>query len=58
MAVRHRLGQAEAQIRDPSDIDLLALALAFSIPVWSQDQDFKTAGVPHFTTNDLLTMLA
>jgi predicted nucleic acid-binding protein len=31
--------------RDPHDADLLALAPAFAIPVWSNDSDFKDVGV-------------
>jgi predicted nucleic acid-binding protein len=36
--------------RDPHDVDLLALALAFAIPVWSNDSDFKDAAVEWYTT--------
>ena len=40
--------------RDPEDVDLLALALAFGVPVWSNDSDFKDAGVEWYTTARLL----
>ena len=36
--------------RDPDDVDLLALALAFGVPVWSNDSDFRDAGVEWYTT--------
>lgn len=43
--------------RDPEDAELLALALQFRIPVWSNDKDFKNAGVDLFTTESLLRHL-
>jgi predicted nucleic acid-binding protein len=43
--------------RDPHDVDLLALALTFAIPVWSNDSDFKDAGVEWYTTARLLRLL-
>jgi predicted nucleic acid-binding protein len=43
--------------RDPHDVDLLALALAFGIPVWSNDSDFKDVGVEWYTTARLLRRL-
>jgi len=43
--------------RDPDDIDLLALALAFGIPAWSNDSDFKDTGVEWYTTARLLRRL-
>jgi len=43
--------------RDPEDAELLALALHFKIPVWSNDKDFKSANVDLFTTGDLLRHL-
>ena len=43
--------------RDPDDVELLALALAFAIPVWSNDSDFKDAGVEWSTTARLLRRL-
>jgi predicted nucleic acid-binding protein len=30
---------------DPDDVDLLALALARGLPVWSNDNDFEDAGI-------------
>ena len=35
-------------------MDLLAFALAFGVPVWSNDSDFKDAGVEWYTTARLL----
>ena len=43
--------------RDPHDVDLLALALAFAVPVWSNDSDFTDTGVEWFTTARLLRRL-
>lgn len=43
--------------RDPDDVDLLALALAFAVPVWSNDSDFKDVGVEWYTTARLLRRL-
>ncbi len=43
--------------RDPDDVPLLALALAFGVPVWSNDNDFKDAGMEWYTTARLLRRL-
>ena len=43
--------------RDPDDVELLALALAFNIPVWSNDNDFEDTGVQWLTTEKLLRQL-
>jgi predicted nucleic acid-binding protein len=43
--------------RDPDDVEILALALHFDIPVWSNDKDFLDSGVQLFTTEDLLRKL-
>jgi len=40
--------------RDPDDVDLLALALALGVPVWSNDDDFRETGVAWYTTAQLL----
>jgi predicted nucleic acid-binding protein len=37
---RKRIGK-----RDPDDVELLALALHFKIPLWSNDRDFEGCGV-------------
>lgn len=50
--VRRRIGR-----RDPDDIDILALALHFGLPIWSNDNDFETAGVEWYPTADLLARL-
>ncbi len=54
-----KLPQALRQIgsRDPDDADLLALALQFRIPIWSNDKDFTSTKVQRFTTEDLLRHL-
>lgn len=43
--------------RDPDDVDLLALALHYRIPIWSNDRDFQIARVEVFTTENLLIRL-
>lgn len=43
--------------RDTDDIELLALALQFQIPIWSNDRDFEELGVELFTTEQLLREL-
>lgn len=51
-----KMGTAKQRIarRDPTDADLLALALHEAIPIWSQDPDFEGCGVKIYTTSDLL----
>jgi predicted nucleic acid-binding protein len=49
---KKRIGQ-----RDPDDTELLALALAFNLPVWSNDKDFEGTGVGWLTTKKLLRQL-
>jgi hypothetical protein len=53
------ISEAEKRIakRDPDDVELLALAMALSIPVWSNDRDFKGTGVEWLTTEALLKRL-
>lgn len=55
----HQIAEAERRIgeRDPDDLELLALALHFDIPVWSNDNDFEDAGVDWYTTAELLKKL-
>jgi predicted nucleic acid-binding protein len=43
--------------RDPDDVEILALALRFRLPVWSNDNDFEEAGVTWYTTASLLAIL-
>jgi predicted nucleic acid-binding protein len=43
--------------RDPDDVELLALALHFRIPIWSNDRDFEGLNVDLFTTESLLRHL-
>jgi predicted nucleic acid-binding protein len=40
--------------RDPEDWPTVALALARSLPIWSQDKDLEAAGVQVYNTGDLL----
>jgi predicted nucleic acid-binding protein len=49
---RRRIGR-----RDPDDIDILALALHFGLPIWSNDNDFEVAGIEWYTTANLLASL-
>ena len=49
---KKRIGQ-----RDPDDTELLALALAFELPAWSNDKDFEGTGVRWLTTKNLLRQL-
>lgn len=53
------LRQARRKIgkRDPDDVDILALALHFKIPLWSNDKDFVGTGAELVTTEDLLREL-
>lgn len=48
-------GQLSA--RDETDWPTLALALARSLPIWSQDKDFSVTSVKTFTTGILLDLL-
>jgi len=43
--------------RDPDDIDLLALALHWRVPIWSNDRDFENLNIDLFTTEALLRHL-
>ena len=43
--------------RDPDDVDILALAIHFHIPIWSNDKDFEDCGIQLDTTEDLLRKL-
>jgi predicted nucleic acid-binding protein len=44
--------------RDPDDVELLALALAFDCPIWSNDNDLKdVAEAKVFTTAVMLRRL-
>ena len=44
-------------VRNPDDVDLVALALHLGVPVWSNDNDFEDAGVEWYTTAGLLKKL-
>lgn len=43
--------------RDPDDVDVLALALHLSLPLWSNDNDFEETGIDWYTTAELLSKL-
>ncbi len=49
---RRRIGK-----RDPDDVELLALALHFQVPLWTNDNDFEECGVEWFTTAEVLKRL-
>ena len=53
---KNKLEMAYEEIgkRDPDDVDLLALALANNIPVWSDDRDFQDSSAQIFTTEDII----
>lgn len=45
--------------RDPKDVNILALALKFSTPLWSNDRDFENIpGLEVLATTDMLEKLA
>ena len=43
--------------RDPDDVDILALAIQFRVPLWSNDRDFEDSGIQRYTAEDLLRKL-
>jgi predicted nucleic acid-binding protein len=43
--------------RDPDDWPTVALAIALKLPVWSQDKDFVSFGLPVYTTGQILDLL-
>lgn len=43
--------------RDPNDVEILALAIALQVPLWSNDKDFDGTGVDWYTTETLLRRL-
>jgi predicted nucleic acid-binding protein len=51
-----KLEIAQKQIgkRDPTDVDLLALALAEHLPIWSDDKDFEESTAEILTTEDII----
>ncbi|MHB2019877.1 MAG: PIN domain-containing protein [Candidatus Xenobia bacterium] len=52
-----RLEEAASRMGDPKDVDVLALALYLTCPVWTMDSDFRPSGVPVFSTRSLLEVL-
>ena len=59
MEYKASIPEAEKRIaqRDPDDVELLALAIALGVPVWSNDKDFKGTGLEWLTTEVLLKRL-
>ena len=55
-AYRHKRRQALQLMagRDAEDWPTVALALARSMPIWSQDKDMEVTGIRIYTTGDLL----
>lgn len=43
--------------RDPEDWPTVALALALSLPIWSQDKDMEASRLSVYTTGELLDLL-
>jgi len=58
-AYANGISEAKRRIgrRDPDDVDILALAIQFEIPIWSNDRDFEDSGIQRYTTEDLLRKL-
>jgi predicted nucleic acid-binding protein len=54
-----RLAEARKRIgrRGPDDVEFLALAMQFEVPIWSNDSDFEDAGVVWYTAASLLAAL-
>jgi len=55
--VKIKVAHARIGQRDPTDVDLLALALKEKAPIWSQDKDFENCGIEIYTTESLLKKL-
>jgi predicted nucleic acid-binding protein len=51
---QRREAQRRMAQRDPEDWPTAALALARSLPIWSQDKDFGVSGLTVYTTGELL----
>lgn len=53
-------GDAMARIgdRDPRDWPILAAALVFACPIWTEEQEFFGTGVPTWTTDRVALYLA
>jgi predicted nucleic acid-binding protein len=58
-AYTNSISEAKRRIgrRDPDDVDILALAIQFEIPIWSNDRDFEDSEIQRYTTEDLLRKL-
>jgi len=57
---RDFISEAKRRIaaRDKNDVDLLALALKLSYPIWTNDKDFEHTGNTLYTTAKLLEALS
>jgi predicted nucleic acid-binding protein len=53
------LSEAKRRIgrRDSDDVDVVALALQFQVPVWSNDKDFEASGIEWYTTESYFEKL-
>ncbi len=51
---RREEAQQRLEKRDPEDWPTVALALARSLPIWSQDKDMEATAVTVHTTGELL----
>jgi predicted nucleic acid-binding protein len=58
-AYANSISEAKRRIasRDPDDVDILALAIHFHLPVWSNDKDFEHSGIQCYTTEHMLRKL-
>ena len=45
--------QARISTRDPDDWPIVATALLFDAPIWTEDQDFFGCGIPIWTSNKI-----
>lgn len=43
--------------RDPDNVPILALAIEFEVPLWSNDKDFEECGISWLTTENVLRQL-
>jgi predicted nucleic acid-binding protein len=50
-AEREKDARARVQARDPDDWPVIATALEFDIPIWTEDRDFFGCGVATWVTN-------
>ncbi len=46
-----KLARERVQTRDPDDWPVVAVALLFDLPIWTEDQDFFGGGIATWTTD-------